>query len=370
MISDDMGLTPDDVISALDALGALIRDPITGAYAFKLKPEFYAEVIRQHEAKDYARLNPKGLVWTPYIMGRGNASIFEHAPPPLHTVAPREEDEEAMRNQSLSSTSKRDFDSFNSDNNGDIKEIPESLGKMTTKTGELIRINGAASSLGQSSSSQKANGISKLSSYFDTANSIPATRFQIYPPVPGSRNRTIPRVLAAKPSPRPRPSLSASRPKSRRPSGTSSARRASTARPRSSTSRRKTGGTGRGPGRWPKGTKKSDFGNADSGPGLPPRLLKQRSKLGNEVLLGDEAGEDEEKSLSQEDDIYETPAPKSRSQRSSTRGIGLGKPILGKGKGLGLGKGKGKGKTILVDGDGDRVMADALGEEDAEGEEE
>jgi len=315
------------------------------------------------------------LVWTPYIMGRGNASIFEHAPP-LHTVAPREEDEEAMRNQSLSSTSKRDFDSFNSDN-GDIGEVPESLGKMTTKTGELIQINGAASSLGQSSSSQKANGTTKSSSYFDTANSIPATRFQVYPPIPGSRNRTIPRVLAAKPSPRPRPSHSASRPKSRRPSGASSARRSSTARPRSGAARRKTGGTGRGPGRWPKGTKKSDFGNADSGPGLPPRLLKQRSKLGNEVLLGDEAGEDEDKSLSQEEeeeeeDTYETPAPKSRSHRSSIRGIGLGKPILGKGKGLGLGlgKGKGKGKTILVDGDGDHVMADALGDEDAEGEEE
>ncbi|CAN8101099.1 unnamed protein product [Discula destructiva] len=29
-------------------------------------------------------------------------------------------------------------------------------------------------------------------------------------------------------------------------------------------------GTGRGPRRWPKGTKKSDYGNANSGPGLPP----------------------------------------------------------------------------------------------------
>uniref|UniRef100_A0A8H7NFS0 Uncharacterized protein n=1 Tax=Bionectria ochroleuca TaxID=29856 RepID=A0A8H7NFS0_BIOOC len=68
-----------------------------------------------------------------------------------------------------------------------------------------------------------------------------------------------------------RVSSSAPRPPPKRSGGSGgSSRKPSSSRPKSSSSKRKTGGTGRGPGRWPKGTKKSDYGNADSGPGFPP----------------------------------------------------------------------------------------------------
>jgi histone acetyltransferase SAS3 len=406
-ISDEMGLTPDDVISALDALGALIRDPVTGTYAMKLKTDYYREVIRQHEAKGYAKLNPKGLVWTPYIMGRGNASAFEHAPP-LNTVAPRDEsedeDEDVLDKTKLSKGSKRDFETFNGTKYGDTDEVTESLGKLTTESGELIRVATSDGDPEGSQSTTKVNGISKRLSYFDAADSIPATRFEVFPPIPGARPRATPRPSSSRPAPRPKSSVSSSsRPKPRRSTGSSSSRRPSSARPRSSTSRRRSGGTGRGPGRWPKGTKKSDFGNADSGPGLPPRLLKQRSRLGNEVLLGDEEEEDEgseeeieedERDGSEEEDeeeddeeeedeeededeeeaiVYETPAMKKRRDRDIGRGKGLGKPILeGKGKGKGLGKGM--GKSLLI-GDGDEEMEDALDvsgdiDVDAEGEDE
>jgi len=384
-ISDDMGLTPDDVISALDALGALIRDPTTGTYAFQLKTDYYREVIRQHEAKGYAKLNPKGLVWTPYIMGRSNASAFDHAPP-LNTVAPRDEseseDEDMLDKTKLSKGSKRDFETFNG-TNGDADEVTESLGKLTTEAGELIRVATSDGDAEGSQSTSRMNGSSKSLSYFEAAASIPPTRFEVFPPVPGTRPRATPRPSSSRPAPRPKTTSSSSRPKPRRSGGSSSSRRPSSARPRSSTSRRKSGGTGRGPGRWPKGTKKSDFGNADSGPGLPPRLLKQRSRLGNEVLLGDEEGEtdvedyedardgsEEEEEEEEEDAIIyeETPVVKKRSHKRKDWGTGLGKPILGKGKGP---LGKGMGKSLLV-GDEDEEMEDIAGdlEIDAEGEDE
>lgn len=366
-ISDDMGLTPDDVISALDALGALIRDPTTGTYALKLKTDIYREVIRQHESKDYAKLNPKGLVWTPYIMGRGNASTFEHGPP-LNTVAPREEDEDdddvSPSDTKLSKTSKRDFDSFV---NGDTEDVTESLGKLTTESGELIKFGTPNGDSIGSPSKSKVNGVSKQLSYFEAAGQIPPTRFEVFPPVPGSKSRATPRTVLSRPPPSRSKSSSSARPKARRPTGGSSSRRSSAARPKSGSSRRKSGGTGRGPGRWPKGTKKSDFGNADSGPGLPPRLLKQRSKLGNEVLLGDEAEEEEDDDGFEDDEngsedeevagdaiVYETtPSLKKRRDRDSRgKGQGLGKPPL-------TGKpGFGKGKGLLTEVE-DEEMEDA-----------
>jgi histone acetyltransferase SAS3 len=290
-ISDHMGLTPDDVIAALDALGAMVRDPVTGTYAIKLRTDYYREVIRHHEAKGYATLNPKGLVWTPYIMGRWNASAFDS------TVAPRDADDEdeSLGPGSVSNTG-NDFQNVNGAN-GDTNSLAHSMGKLTTKTGEFY-----SDSIEGNASPSKTNGISKHLTYYDKAASIPATRFETYPPPPGSRKgATVPR-----PSPRPRSSLAAitpSRPQPKRTSSSSS-RRSSNGRSFSTTSRRRSGGTGRGPGRWPKGTKKSDFGNADSGPGLPPPLMRSRSsRLGTEVLLGDEEIEGQDENDDDEEEV-------------------------------------------------------------------
>jgi histone acetyltransferase SAS3 len=374
-MSNDTGLTPDDVISALDALGNLIKDPETGTYALKLTQETYRDVIRHHEEKGYVRLNPKALVWTPYIMGRGGASTFEHAPP-LNTVAPRDDDEdEAMEPFQGPNGGKRDFGGFQ-ETNGGTDAITESFGKMTTTTGELTRVGIPSSEPGEFASQGTINGTLTKESYYDAAKLIPPTRFEVFPQPQGSRPRATPRPSMS------RPSFSSARPKPRPRTVSSSAKRSS-ARPKSST-RKKSGGTGRGPGRWPKGTKKSDFGNAESGPGLPPnKLLKQKSKL-NEVFLGDEAEENAEQNHSAEEEeeeeeeedgiLYETPAPSRR--RNRDRGQGLGKPSL-EGKGLtGLGKATGYSKDPLytTTDDGDEYMEDALAtsnemDVDAEGEE-
>lgn len=361
-MSNDTGLTPDDVISALDALRNLVREPQSGVYAMKLTTDTYREVIRHHEDKGYVSLNEKALVWTPYIMGRGGASVFEHAPP-LNTVAPREEDEdEAVAPSQSVEGGKRDFSTF-METNGDTEAVIESFGKLSTGSAVPNPVGKPNGQVVGSPSKGKANGVAKKASYYEAAMSMDATKFEVFPPPQGSRARPTPRPSMSRPTPS-RPVISSARPKPRPRTSNSSAKR-SAARPKS-TSRKKSGGTGRGPGRWPKGTKKSDFGNADSGPGLPPRLLKQRSKLNNEVFLGDEAGENDEQrngSADEEEDddaiVYETPAPSRRRDRDRARGLGKPSPG-GKGLGKGLGKptGKGIGKESLPLDDGDEDMED------------
>ncbi|CAG8976859.1 hypothetical protein HYALB_00003470 [Hymenoscyphus albidus] len=368
-MSDEMGLTPDDVISALEQLQALVRDPVTGVYALQLKTELYRDVIAHHESKGYASIDPKKLVWTPYIMGRGNA--FDHAPT-TESMAHREDDEDDNTDFGSHNGSKRDFGTFVV-NDGRTEDITDSMGKLTTKSREPF---GPGTSVGSAESSvmAKANGTRNLA-YYEAAASIPPTRFEVFPPLPGSRNRNTPRPSGSRPRPRPRPrstNTTPSRPAAR--SGGSS-RRSATSR-----SSRRSGGTGRGPGRWPKGTKKSDFGMADSGPGMPPKLTSRRSQLGNEVLLGEEEEEEEEDEIGEDAELEEenedgivydnTPAPRKRSSRDSTRG--QGKPILG---GKGPLVGNGLGNSLVAQDDADEEMGDAplvdgdLPQDDSDGEE-
>lgn len=342
-MSNEMGLTPDDVISALEQLQALVRDPVTGTYALQLKIELYRDVIAHHESKGYASINPKKLVWTPYIMGRGNA--FDHAPP-LDAMAPRDDDDEDNTEFGSHSGSKRDYGSF-SGTDGRFEDITDSMGKLTTTSGDFRP--GTSVGSAESGVLHKANGSRKFA-YYEAALAInDPTRFEVFPAPPGNRNRNTPRPSASRPRPRPRPRTTNSTPSrpAARPGGSSKR----SAAPRSS---RRSGGTGRGPGRWPKGTKKSDFGFADSGPGMPPKLMSRRSKLGNEVLLNDEVeDEDEIDDAELEEEIEDaivydnTPAPRKRPNRESTRSQGMGKPPM---------VGNGLGDNTL---DGDEAMEDA-----------
>ncbi|KAL9094474.1 MAG: hypothetical protein Q9165_003324 [Trypethelium subeluteriae] len=82
-------MTADDIVSALEGLRALVRDPVTKNYALRLDYTFLDEYVANYESKGYAKLNPEALVWTPYVMGRGNLATYEQGPA-LPTVAPRE----------------------------------------------------------------------------------------------------------------------------------------------------------------------------------------------------------------------------------------------------------------------------------------
>lgn len=335
-ISDDTGMTPDDVISALEGLRAIVRDPQTQLYAFRVDVEFCKQYVAKWESKKYVQLDPGALTWTPYVMGRSNATNFELAPA-IHAIAPREEDEEqkvtetviaeVMENgvpvqvpietngggqdaqadadatilestepnetgdhvdavedepqppmddaQRVETAAEADADA---EAEAEAAEEPQAPGTEATQETENLVENGEPVE-GQASEDQiKADaedgaGKNKETSWLDAYKDIPPTRFTVFPPTHGGRR--IPNRAPATPRPPvSRTARSASRPKAR-----SAARRVTVPKSRSSGSRnRKPGGTGRGPGRWPKGTKKSDYGNADSGPGLPPSWLEKQKQ--------------------------------------------------------------------------------------------
>ncbi|PHH71554.1 hypothetical protein CDD82_6444 [Ophiocordyceps australis] len=52
-ISDDTGMTPDDVVSALEGLRALVRDPHTKLYAFRLDVDYFRHYVAKWESKGY-----------------------------------------------------------------------------------------------------------------------------------------------------------------------------------------------------------------------------------------------------------------------------------------------------------------------------
>ena len=95
-IAKETGMTPDDIISTLEALRFIVRDPITRTYAFRLDFDFMKENVEKHERKAHIKLDPDRLCWTPYVMGRPTNlfTMGEEAHAPMQTVAPREEDGE------------------------------------------------------------------------------------------------------------------------------------------------------------------------------------------------------------------------------------------------------------------------------------
>lgn len=296
-ISDDTGMTPDDVISALEALRFLVRDPVTQVYAFRIDLAYCRKEVTKWEAKNYVKLNPKNLTWMPYVMGRSNATNFELGPA-LNTIAPREEDEEvkAVQNLAESGIATGDFAIPQPVNpkpalgaESSVLESTEPNDNAMIDTNEGTKSNGIGKENtdipgGQSEAPSGSVGAGTVTSAPDDENAwlraydtIPINRFQVFPPI-SNRRTGIARLNStiSRPPPLPRvPPASArqARPKPRRSTTGTSARKSAQ---KTSSSKRKPGGTGRGPGRWPKGTKKSDYGNADSGPGLPPAWLERQ----------------------------------------------------------------------------------------------
>lgn len=92
-ISERTGMTPDDIVSALEGLRALVRDPITKKYALRLDYAYFKEYIAKNSANDNPKIKPEKLQWVPYVMGR--LGQYEDGPG-IQTVQQREEvDEDA-----------------------------------------------------------------------------------------------------------------------------------------------------------------------------------------------------------------------------------------------------------------------------------
>lgn len=310
-ISDDTGMTPDDVVSALEALRFLVRDPVTHVYAFRVDLAYCHKEAAKWEAKNYVRLHTQALTWTPYVMGRGNATNFELGPA-LNTIAPREEDEpkpaEILADNALTGDELIAANGLirkgSLEGGQAVLESTEPNDITTIEPFTHTQSNGIdkenAGSLHSSAQGDDQTLGDDENSWMQQYDNIPVTRFQVFPPIskrPGmsranssiARPVTLPRVPSTIRTPASRP-----RPRPRRSTGGSVRK---SAQKKTSTTKRKTGGTGRGPGRWPKGTKKSDYGNADSGPGLPPAWLEQRRQK-----LSSAAGTD----VDEENEMHDT----------------------------------------------------------------
>ncbi|PGH08499.1 hypothetical protein AJ79_05989 [Helicocarpus griseus UAMH5409] len=199
-LSERTGMTADDIVSGLEGLRALVRDPVTKTYALRLNYPYFEEYIRNWEQKNYIRLNPNSLVWTPYIMGRSNQSHYDRAP--LHTVAPRDEpdadgDADMEGNGEGNIYARVLGDSSTVENmNGDAASTQDGLvnghNQATSASPPLFEPPGPPSMNLMSldgSPSKHSNGartVSGTSTILNPAAGIPPTRFEIFPPIQGT----------------------------------------------------------------------------------------------------------------------------------------------------------------------------------------
>ena len=66
-------MTDDDVVSGLEGLDALVKDPLTGVYAIKVNRDKLVERVELVEKKGYVKVKEELLKWTPYLLGRREA---------------------------------------------------------------------------------------------------------------------------------------------------------------------------------------------------------------------------------------------------------------------------------------------------------
>ena len=189
-LSERTGMTADDIVAALEGLRALVRDPITGAYALRLDYEYFASYVAKWEAKGYVRLNSESLVWTPYIVGRNNLVNFETAPG-LATIAPRE-DAEADAEKLPSGTAPEETVQMQIKDQM-AREISES-----TPAAQSGAVNGTAEPA--ISSAEQLPATPALTSSTSapapvpapsTPQAIPPTRYELFPPLTSTPKRAL-----------------------------------------------------------------------------------------------------------------------------------------------------------------------------------
>lgn len=168
-LSERTGMTADDIVSGLEGLRALVRDPITKTYALRLDYKYFNECVRNWESKGYIQLNPDALVWTPYTMGRSNQSHFDRAP--LHAVAPRE---------GLEDEGEAGASSVNDENSDGSIPVANGVGDETASASFLSCGNGLhpPSTVADGSSTP-----AEMTTENNPAAGIPPSRFEIWPPI-------------------------------------------------------------------------------------------------------------------------------------------------------------------------------------------
>jgi histone acetyltransferase SAS3 len=173
-ISDRTGMTADDIVSALEGLRALVRDPVTKKYALRLDLSYFKSYIEKCNAAGNPKIKSECLVWTPYVMGR--LGQYEDGPA-LQTVQPRDEVEEEEK-----PAPEEGVQMGVSKTNGTGEEAEH----ITPALPRQDSTNGDSPVPG----TPLANGstVALAGSHTDEPT-IPPSRYEIFPPIPGQPDR-------------------------------------------------------------------------------------------------------------------------------------------------------------------------------------
>ncbi|KAH0401684.1 hypothetical protein KCU89_g3910, partial [Aureobasidium melanogenum] len=212
------GMTVDDVISSLEALRAIVKDPVTNKYALRCDWAYMAEYLDKHDKKRHIKIDPAKLIWTPYVMGKPTSyfPVGEEANGPIQTKARRDEPEdlqavqpeEGVQQAQVNGTSTPDPDAINGENlspKATRKAPPSTLTPQPSFTQGSPRRSPRESQ--SQSQPEQANGatqdepasqndtsdtssVRRGSAY--TEDSIPASRFEIFPHIPGQVTKRRP----------------------------------------------------------------------------------------------------------------------------------------------------------------------------------
>jgi histone acetyltransferase SAS3 len=174
-LAERTGMTPDDIVSALEGLRALVRDPVTKTYALRIDYNYFKEYVEKHEKKNYPKINPNALIWVPYVMNRGLERHYEDTPA-LHTVAQREEEEV-------------DEEMQDAQENIETKE-----GALTNGETPFDTDTGMPSPTPAPNSQPATPLPNGISNNFTTpaTHAIPPSRYEVFPPIPGMSARRRP----------------------------------------------------------------------------------------------------------------------------------------------------------------------------------
>ncbi|GAB7327781.1 hypothetical protein MBLNU13_g11585t1 [Cladosporium sp. NU13] len=219
-IAKETGMTPDDIISTLESLRFLVRDPVTKTYAMRLDYEYMKEYVDKHDKKATIQLNQDFLLWTAYVMGKPTNffAMGEEATinQPMQTVAPRVEAIEMLEppKEAVPETMKGNLPTILKTEASQSNAVEESTetnaaNHSPSKDGrkhtppEAVENGDAPVSPTRRSPRKTPNGVvptivtprprseSPSDSYGSGSHSTPAdmippTRFEIFPPIPGA----------------------------------------------------------------------------------------------------------------------------------------------------------------------------------------
>lgn len=188
-LSKTTGMTPDDVISALEGLRALVRDPVTKTYAMRLDTTFFREYIDKYEKKNYPRINPDALIWTKYLMNRGLIQHYEGGGA-LQTVAPREEENDADHEESKTNRGLPTDPEVNRTNaDVDNQMVTDNHEETSQANGDMeitdSANDGPLTPMRNGVNTRRRHKDGTATPKGDVVAVIPPTRFEVYPPFPG-----------------------------------------------------------------------------------------------------------------------------------------------------------------------------------------